>query len=198
MKTLFAAAVAVSLLTGTAATAYADNDHGRKYERRQDDHGKDRRDYRGRNDHGKDRKDYRGNDNRGWDRKDYRSYDRRDYGRDDRRYDRRDDRWDHGRRDYRVDRHDAYRAGYYNGRSDQRRYDRGRYIAPRGYYVRSWRHGDYLPRSYCETRYVVSDYHSYHLGAPPRGHHWVRVNNDVVLAAVASGLVVSVVNGLFY
>ncbi len=33
---------------------------------------------------------------------------------------------------------------------------------------------------------------------PRVGHHWVRVNNDVVLAAVASGLVVSVVNGLFY
>lgn len=198
MRTLFAAAVAVSLLTGTAATAYADNDHGRKYERRHDDHDKDRRDYRGRNDHGKDRKDYRGYDDRGRDRNNYRNndrnYERRDYARDERRYDRRD----YDRNDHRWDRRDAYRAGYYNGRSDARRYDRGRYIAPRGYYVRSWRHGDYLPRSYCETRYIVSDYHAYHLGAPPRGHHWVRVNNDVVLAAIASGLVVSVVNGLFY
>lgn len=161
MKTLFAAAVTVSMLMGTAATAYADNDRDRgRQEHHHDDHGKDRRDYRG---HRDDRKD--------WDRHDH-----------DRRYDRRD----------------AYRAGYSNGRADQHRYDRGRYIAPRGYHVRSWRHGDRLPRAYCETRYIVNDYGRYHLHAPPRGHHWVRVNNDVVLAAVTSGLVVSVVSGLFY
>lgn len=154
MKTLFAAAVAVSMLAGTVTTAYADNDRGR-HERRHDDHGKDRRDYRGN------------------DRRDHHDHDR-------------------------YDRRDAYRSGYWHGRVDQRRYDRGRYIAPRGYHVRSWRHGDHLPRSYYETRYIVRDYHAYHLNAPPRGHHWVRVNNDVVLAAVTSGLVVSVVSGLFY
>lgn len=148
MKTLFAAAVAVSMLTGAVTTAYADNDRGR-HERRYYDH-KDRRDHRA-----------------------------------------------HARRDDRK-RQDAYRAGYRDGRADQRRYDRGRYIPPRGYRVRSWRHGDYLPRSYYERRYVVHDYRRYHLSPPPRGHHWVRVNNDVILAAVASGLVVSVVNGLFY
>jgi len=157
MKTLFAAAVTVSMLLGTAATAYADNDRGR-HERHYNDHGKDRRDHH---------RDHR----RDWDRHDH-----------DRRYDRRD----------------AYRAGYWHGRVDQRRYDRGRYIPPRGYYVRSWRHGDHLPRSYYERRYIVHDYGRYHLHAPPRGHHWVRVNNDVVLAAITSGLVVSVVNGLFY
>lgn len=174
MKTLFAAAVAVSLLTGTAATAYADNDRDRHYERRHDDRGKDRRDYRGHHD----RKDYNRKDH---DRKDW---DRRD--------------WDRHRDHDRYDRRDAYRHGYWQGRADQRRYDRGRYIPPRGYHVRSWRHGDHLPRAYYETRYIVRDYHVYHLSPPPRGHHWVRINNDVVLAAVASGLVVSVVNGLFY
>jgi len=166
MKTLFAAAVTVSMLMGTVTTAYADNDRNRgRHERHYDgrhhsDHGKDRRDFRGHHDNRKD-----------WDRRGH-----------DRHYDRRD----------------AYRAGYVNGRIDQRRYDRGRYIAPRGYHVRSWRHGDHLPRAYYEKRYIVHDYGRYHLHAPPHGHHWVRVNNDVILAAVASGLVVSVVNGLFY
>ena len=164
MKTLFAAAVAVSMLMGTVTTAYADNDRGR-HERRYDDRGKDRRDHRGH-----DRRDY---ERRDWDRRHHRDH----------------NRWD---------RRDAYRAGYRQGRADQRRYDRGRYIAPRGYHVRSWRHGDHLPRSYYATRYIVHDYHAYHLSPPPRGHHWVRVNNDVILAAVASGLVVSVVHGLFY
>jgi Ni/Co efflux regulator RcnB len=152
MKTLFAAAIAVSMLTGTVTTAYADHDRGR-HERSYVDH------------------------------KDHHKHKHLDRGH---------------HRDHRPDLRDAYRAGYRDGRADQRRYDRGRYIPPRGYHVRAWRRGDYLPRSYYEPRYVVHDYHVYHLSPPPRGHHWVRVNNDVVLAAIASGLVVSVVNGLFY
>lgn len=177
MKTLFAAAVAVSMLTGTVTTAFADNDRDRgRHERRHDDHGKDRRDYRGHDRRDHDRWDRRDHERRDWDRRNYRDHDRHD----------------------RYDRRDAYRSGYWQGRVDQRRFDRGRYIAPRGYHVRSWRHGDHLPRQYYESRYIVHDYHSYHLHRPPHGHHWVRVNNDVVLAAVASGLVVSVVNGLFY
>lgn len=162
MKTLFAAAVAVSLLTGTVTTAYADNDRGRHH--------------------------HRGHHDR---RDDHRRHD--DHRRDDHKH-----RNHHDDRRHHIDRRDAYRAGYWNGRADQRRYDRGRYIAPRGYYTRHWRHGDYLPRAYYSSSYIVRDYHVYHLSPPPRGHHWVRVNNDVILAAVASGLVVGVVNGLFY
>ena len=187
MKTLFAAAVAVSLLTGTVTTAYADNDrhhgdrshgdrdHGRQYDRNHRDHDGDKRWHR----------DY--------ERRDYRGHDRRD---DHRRYERDYRSYDHDRHSW--DRRDAYRAGYWDGRGDQRRYDRGRYNPPRGYHVRHWRHGDYLPRAYYSSGYVVRDYHAYHLSPPPHGHHWVRVNNDVVLAAIASGLVVSVVDGLFY
>jgi Ni/Co efflux regulator RcnB len=33
---------------------------------------------------------------------------------------------------------------------------------------------------------------------PPHGHQWVRVDHDVVLAAIATGAVVAVVNDLFY
>jgi Ni/Co efflux regulator RcnB len=180
MKTLFAAAVAVSLLTGTVTAAYADNDRhhdrGRHYDRGHRDRDGDK------------------HWNRGHEHRDYRGHDRRD---DRHRYDR------HHHRDYSHDRHrwdrrDAYRAGYRDGRVDQRRYDRGRYIAPRGYHHRHWRHGDHLPRGYYSSSYIVHDYHVYHLNPPPHGHHWVRVNNDVVLAAIASGLVVSVVDGLFY
>lgn len=187
MKTLFAAAVAVSLLTGTVTTAYAEDhrDRGRHYDR---DH-RDDRDHRGHDRHRDDRRDYRGHEGR-------RHHDDRDH----RRHDGHDDRrhYDNHRHRNDWDRRDAYRAGYWNGRADQRRFDRGRYIAPRGYHHRHWRHGDYLPRAYYSNSYVVHDYHAYHLSRPPHGHHWVRVNNDVILAAVASGLVVSVVNGLFY
>lgn len=189
MRTLFAAAVAVSLLAGNVATAHADNrddrDRGRHYQR---DHG--RRDHDKR-DHDK-RHDYRGHDRRD----DHDRHRGRDHRRDD-RYDRYRDR---DRAYYNWDRRDAYRAGYVRGRVDQRRFDRGRYIPPRGFHHHHhhWRHGDRLPSSYYSSRYVVHDYHAYHLSPPPYGHHWVRVNDDVLLAAVASGVVVSVVSGLFY
>jgi Ni/Co efflux regulator RcnB len=41
------------------------------------------------------------------------------------------------------------------------------------------------------------DHHAYHLHAPPRGYHWVRVNHDVVLAAIATGIVLEVLYNHF-
>ena len=104
------------------------------------------------------------------------------------------------------------------GRPDQGRHDQGpsnnngnngyerhaskrykapsRYQAPRGYQARQWHRGDKLPSSYRGQRYVV-DYRHYGLGAPPRGYQYVRVNNDVVLTAVATGVVASVIYQLF-
>jgi Ni/Co efflux regulator RcnB len=124
---------------------------------------------------------------------------RQDYRRDDRHDDRNDEH--DNRRDDRRD----YRSGYNEGRRDQYRHDvpryaysAPRYVAPRGYYVQTWHRGDRLPRQYWESRYVVNDYNRYQLYAPPRGHHWVRVNNDVLLTAVATGAVVAVVSGLFH
>lgn len=175
MKTLFAAAMAVSLLTGSLAVQADDRDdreRGRQHHDR--DHGRD---------HG--RKDFRGHDRHDDDDDDRGRHDRYDH----RRYGRRHDNWD---------RRDAYRWGYVQGRVDQRRFDRGRYIAPRGYHVRHWRRGDCLPSAYYSSRYIVRDYHVYHLDAPPRGYHWVRVNDDALLAAITSGVVASVVDGLFY
>jgi Ni/Co efflux regulator RcnB len=45
---------------------------------------------------------------------------------------------------------------------------------------------------------VVYDYGRYGLYAPPRGCHWVRVGNDVLLTAVTTGVVVNIVSDLFY
>lgn len=79
----------------------------------------------------------------------------------------------------------------------QRRYDAGRYVAPRGYPTRQWRAGQRLPAAYAARTYVVHDYSRYGLRAPPRGYHYVRSGNDVVLAAVAGGLISAVIAGLF-
>jgi Ni/Co efflux regulator RcnB len=37
------------------------------------------------------------------------------------------------------------------------------------------------------------DYRHYHLNAPPRGYEWREVDGNYVLAAVATGLIASVV-----
>jgi Ni/Co efflux regulator RcnB len=54
-----------------------------------------------------------------------------------------------------------------------------------------------LPYGYYAPRYVVHDYYAYRLRPPPYGYHYVRVDHDVVLAAIASGIVVSAVFGIF-
>lgn len=114
---------------------------------------------------------------------------RRDDHRDDwRRHERRDDRRDGWRDDHRFDRRDwaaqRYRGGYYP--------------PPRGYVYHQWRRGDRLPPPYFARPYVVYDYHRYHLYAPPRGYHWVRVDSDVVLTAIATGVVLDVLYNLYY
>lgn len=79
----------------------------------------------------------------------------------------------------------------------QRRYSAPRYVAPRGYQVRSWAYGQRMPAQYRSRTYVVSDYGRYGLRAPPRGYEYVRSGNDVVLTAVATGLITAVIAGLF-
>lgn len=77
------------------------------------------------------------------------------------------------------------------------RYHVPRYQAPRGYSSRYWKPGHRLPADYRQTRYVVHDYRAYHLHTPPRGHQWLRVDQDVVLAAVATGVIAAVIHGIF-
>jgi Ni/Co efflux regulator RcnB len=74
----------------------------------------------------------------------------------------------------------------------------GHYYRPVGYRTYAWHRGARLPAAYYAPRYVVHDYRAYDLYRPPHGHHWVRVDGDVVLAAITTGLVVAVVNDWFY
>jgi Ni/Co efflux regulator RcnB len=140
-------------------------------------------------------------------------YDRNDRQeqRQDRREDRRDDRqelredrreWREDRREWREDRRDDrqdYRQqarAYERWQRAERRYNAGRYHAPRGYQARTWSYGQRIPSHYSRG-YVINDYNRYGLRAPPRGHHYVRSGNDVVLASVAGGLITAVIAGLF-
>jgi len=56
-----------------------------------------------------------------------------------------------------------------------------------------WHRGDRLPNDYRDRQYVVDDYHGYGLQQPPRGYHWVGVNGDYVLAAIATGVIAQIV-----
>src|SRR5882672_537562 len=103
------------------------------------------------------------------------------------------------RRDFRDPRPDQRHE---RGWSDHRRYAyeryrAGRYHPPRGYVVHRWYRGDRLPRAYYGRPYVVYGYRSYQLYDPPRGYYWVRVNNDVLLTAIATGLVLDAVYNIY-
>jgi Ni/Co efflux regulator RcnB len=142
----------------------------------------------------------RGNYEQRQDRRDDRRDDRNDR-REERRDDRRDNRSD--RREWRQDNRDDRREfrqdqrAYGRWQQSQRRYNAGRYYAPRGYQQRDWSYGQRMPSYYRSNQYVVNDYNRYGLRAPPRGYHYVRSGNDVVLAAIAGGLITAVIAGLF-
>ena len=177
MKKFLTAAIAATLAMsslGVASAAEAQSRGG--YEQRHD-----RRD---------DRRDDRGDrrDDRRAERHDDRQ-DRREW-RDDRRERRQDYRDD--RREYRQD-----QRAYAHWQQSQRRYNAGRYYAPRGYQQRDWSYGQRMPSYYRSNQYVVNDYNRYGLRAPPRGYHYVRSGNDVVLTAIAGGLITAVIAGLF-
>ncbi len=140
--------------------------------------------------------DRRDNDRRDNDRHDWNDNNRRDWN--DRNHNGRNDRWDRHRNDW--DHHPNY---WDNRRHDRRDYARyrfsfGSYHRPHGYYYRTWHRGDRLPRAWYGNSYIVYDWHPYRLYAPPYGYHWVRVGNDVLLTALATGVVLDVIYDIWY
>jgi hypothetical protein len=65
----------------------------------------------------------------------------------------------------------------------------------RGWSQQSWYHrGGYVPRQYRGNHYVVSDYRRYRLPPPRPGYHYIRSDNgDFLLAAIATGAIISIV-----
>jgi Ni/Co efflux regulator RcnB len=55
-----------------------------------------------------------------------------------------------------------------------------------------WHRGERLPAEYRNRNYVVDDWRAHRLSAPPRGYQWVGVNGDYVLAAIATGVIASI------
>jgi Ni/Co efflux regulator RcnB len=162
------AALALSLLTSSLALADPPGDRGHD--------GGDHREWR-----------QEDRDHRDWHRDDG---DHRDWHRDD--GDHRDWR-EHDRREHRDERwRDRPEYRYHE------QFDSGRYSRPPGYYVHEWRRGERLPIAFRAPAYVIPDCAVYHLRPPPPGYYWVRVNNNAVLAAVTTGVVVSIAYHLFH
>jgi Ni/Co efflux regulator RcnB len=100
------------------------------------------------------------------------------------------DRGDHHDRGHDHDRHHDRHHGRYHARH--------RYYRPHGWYSHRWVHGERLPPAWRTDRYYVTDYGRYNLRPPPRGYRWVRVDNDIVLVALTTGLITEALQDFFY
>lgn len=83
-----------------------------------------------------------------------------------------------------------------DGRPDNRdRYD-NRYERGNGHYGhRRWARGQRYDH-YRNRSYIVSDYRRYGWAPPPRGYSYYRTDSgDVVMAAVATGIIASIIAG---
>ena len=127
----------------------------------------------------------------GRDRREWRHDHRGDRGRDHRHWRERRD-W----RERREWRREHEREGWHARRWGD--FDDGRYLRPPGYYYRIWRRGDRLPIAYRAPAYIVPDAAYYNLAPPPPGYYWVRVGNNAVLAAIATGVVLDVIANEFH
>lgn len=79
-------------------------------------------------------------------------------------------------------------------RHDNRRYVKRYDRAPvvKKYQKKRWQRGHRVDNW---KRYSAVDYKRYHLRQPPRGHRWVKVDNDFLLIAIGSGLIASIIAG---
>jgi Ni/Co efflux regulator RcnB len=96
------------------------------------------------------------------------------------------------------DRQGGYGGNYAYGTPRGYYYPPARYrysAVPRGYAGHRWARGEWLPPAYRTRYYYVPDYwhYGYRVYAPPVGCRWVRHDDDLILTALATGLVLDVV-----
>jgi Ni/Co efflux regulator RcnB len=82
------------------------------------------------------------------------------------------------------------RAGRYDRHDNRGGWRRDSYRRQGG-----WRQGQVYPY-YRQRDYVISDYRAYNLAPPRHGYRYYRSDNgDVVMAAIASGLIGAIIGG---
>ena len=91
--------------------------------------------------------------------------------------------------------HFRFQDGRYVGRT---RYQVGPYLWPRGFGIRLWGVGEWLPTPfYLDNQYLI-DYWRFGLYEPPLGCRWVRVGNDALLVDDFNGEVLDAIYDLFW
>lgn len=60
---------------------------------------------------------------------------------------------------------------------------------------RDWHEGGHVPDRYRDDSHWVQNWHDRDLPEPPRGHRWLEIDGDYVLAAVATGVITSIILG---
>ena len=68
---------------------------------------------------------------------------------------------------------------------------------PSGWVDRRWTYGQFLPRAYWISQYVLADYWLFGLEIPPAGYEWVRVGADAILVNILDGGILQVEYGVF-
>lgn len=180
MKTAFAAAIALSLLSGTAAMAAQNGNNGNN------SHGSQSQTYQGQNQksHGQN------------------GYDQNTNGQNS--HSQNQNRQGNNGHHYGNDKPDNHvqktrdRDYEYNGRRYKAVRAQHAWTAPKGYDARkAWVRGEKLPAAYRHRVYQVNPY-AFHLQPAPRGYQWVRVQNNVFLVQSNNGLITQVIFNLFY
>ncbi|GAB2560183.1 RcnB family protein [Rhodanobacter koreensis] len=81
------------------------------------------------------------------------------------------------------------------GHQDQGHQDQNhRSMYERGHSEGWYKKGGHMPAEYRGGSYVVSNWQSEHLRAPPRGYHYVRSDNgDFILVAITTGVIAGII-----
>jgi len=80
----------------------------------------------------------------------------------------------------------------------QQRYHGQAYRQPVGWYYRRWSYGQVFPVAFWVPNYWLTDYSDFGLPNPPYGYVWVRYSSDAILVNVGTGMILTVVYGVFY
>jgi Ni/Co efflux regulator RcnB len=95
-----------------------------------------------------------------------------------------------GQRNGQQDRYENQGRGPQNGHDNQGRGPQDKHYNERGAGPNhSYYRGQHLPAEYRQRQYVVNDWRSHRLSAPPRGYQWVQTGGDYVLVAIATGII---------
>lgn len=64
------------------------------------------------------------------------------------------------------------------------------------HYRNRWVRGNRFPRQYRQNQYVVTDWQTRQLRAPPRGYRWYRADDQYVLVRNSNGVIGDILNAL--